>query len=340
MNTKNKIWIYPMIALVYFLTFCTSCQKDDAPQPVSVATDYSQTAHWLSIPAPIMAVDVFYLYPTCWQKVNSTDPNICNIDNPSMLAGAPSVFGRQATAFETFANIYAPYYRQADAGYTLGLPEDQRETIIGGIPTLDATAAFDYYIKHYNQNRPFILAGHSQGSNVLIHLLSGYMKDNPDVYQRMIAAYVIGYPVTSAYLDSNPHLKFAEGPDDVGVIISYNTQSPGVVPPNNPVMSDIVGIVINPITWIRTETLATTAEGLGSIMPDTATMEFIPVPQYADAKVDINKGVLVCSSADSTALYIFTAPFGMGVYHSFDYPFYFFNIRANAENRANKFLEK
>jgi len=340
MNTKNKIWIYPLIALVYLSTFCTSCQKDDAPQPVSVATDYSQTAHWLSIPVPIMAVDVFYLYPTCWQKVNSTDPNICNIDNPSMLAGAPPVFERQATAFETFANIYAPYYRQADAGYTLGLPEDQRETVIGGIPTLDATAAFDYYIKHYNQNRPFILAGHSQGSNVLIHLLSEYMKDNPDVYQRMIAAYVIGYPVTSAYLDRNLHLKFAEGPDDTGVIISYNTQSPGVVPPNNPVMSDIVGIVINPITWIRTETLATTAEGLGSIMPDTATMEFIPVPQYADAKVDINKGVLVCSTADSTALYIFTAPFGMGVYHSFDYPFYFFNIRANAENRANKFLEK
>lgn len=156
----------------------------------------------------------------------------------------------------------------------------------------------------------------------------------------MIAAYVIGYPVTSAYLDSNPHLKFAEGTDDVGVIISYNTQSPSVVPPNNPVVSNIVGLVINPITWTRTETLATTAEGLGSIMPDTATMKFLPVPQYADASVDINKGVVVCSTADSTALYIFTAPFGMGVYHSFDYPFSYFNIRANAQNRANKFLQK
>jgi len=287
-----------------------------------------------------MAVDVFYLYPTCWQKVDSTDPNICDINNTLMLAGAIPAFKRQATAFETFANVYAPYYRQADAVYTLGLPEDQRETVIGGIPTLDATAAFDYYIKHYNQNRPFILAGHSQGSNILIHLLSGYLKDNPEVYQRMVAAYVIGYPVTSAYLANNPHLKFAEGPDDTGVIISYNTQAPSVIPPNNPVVSNIVGLVINPITWTRTETEATTAEGLGSIMPDSVTLKFEPVPQYADARVDINKGVLICTSADSNELYKYTKSFGKGVYHSFDYPFYFFNIRVNAQNRADKFLHK
>lgn len=317
----------------------TACKKDTEPKTSDV-TDYSIASHWLSKPAPIMAVDVFYLYPTCWQKVNSTDPNFCDIDNPSMLAGALPAFERQARAFEPFANVYAPYYRQVDAGYALGLPEDQREKVIGSVPTLDATAAFDYYIKHYNQKRPFILAGHSQGSNVLIHLLSGYLKDNPEVYQRMIAAYVIGYPVTSAYLANNPHLKFAEGPDDLGVIISYNTQAPSVMPPHNPVVSNILGLVINPITWTRTETVATTAEGLGSIMPDSVTLKFEPVPQYADARVDISKGVLICTSADSSALYKYTKPFGKGVYHSFDYPFYFFNIRANAQNRADKFLHK
>ena len=340
MSTKNKIWFYPLIAIVFISSFCCSCKKDDAPQPVAIATDYSQAAHWLSIPAPVMAVDVFYLYPTCWQKVDSTASNICDIDNASMLAGAPPEFARQATAFETYANVFAPYYRQADANYTLSLPEDQREKVIGGIPTSDAVAAFGYYIQHYNQGRPFILAGHSQGSNVLIHLLSGYMRDNPEVYQRMIAAYVIGYPVTATYLTNNPHLKFARGPDDTGVIISYNTQAPSVVPPHNPVVSTIVGLVINPITWTRTESEATTAEGLGSIMPDSLTSKFQPVPQYADARVDINKGVLICTSADSNELYKYTKPFGKGVYHSFDYPFYFFNIRANAQNRADKFLRK
>jgi hypothetical protein len=340
MSAKTKILIYPLIATVFVSTFFGCCKKDDPYKPVATATDYSQAAHWLSLPVPVMPVDVFYLYPTCWQKVDSTDPNICNIDNPSMLAGATPAYERQATAFETFANVYAPYYRQADAAYTLGLPEDQREKVIGGIPTSDAVAAFTYYIQHYNQGRPFILAGHSQGSNVLIHLLSGYMKDNPEVYHRMIAAYVIGYPVTASYLAGNPHLKFAEGPDDTGVIISYNTQAPSVVPPHNPVVSDIVGLVINPITWTTTETEATTAEGLGSIMPDSVTLKFEPVPQYADARVDIQKGVLVCTSADSNKLYKYTKGFGKGVYHTFDYPFYYSNIRANAQNRANKFLGK
>jgi hypothetical protein len=338
MDSKTKTWIYPLFVLGIVSTLFFGCKDENDPQPYDIPTDYSIAEHWLSAPAPVMDVDVFYLYPTCWQKTDSTEPNICNIDNPSMLAGALPAFKRQATAFETFANVFAPYYRQADAPYTLKLKENEREQVIGGIPTSDAVAAFEYYILHYNQGRPYILAGHSQGSNVLIHLLSGYMKDNPAIYQRMIAAYVIGYPVTSAYLADNPHLKFAEGPDDVGVIISYNTQSPSVVPPNNPVVSDIVGLVINPISWTRSEAIAGTSEGLGSIMPDAVTQEFVPVPQYADAMVNLEKGVLVSSTADENELYKYTQAFGLGVYHSFDYPFYFFNIRENAENRAGKYM--
>lgn|GEM_PF-7003300 len=35
-----------------------------------------------------------------------------------------------------------------------------------------------------------------------------------------------------------------------------------------------------------------------------------------------------------------SATFGKGVYHTFDYPFYYFNLRQNAENRSDKYLEK
>ena len=45
------------------------------------------------------------------------------------------------------------------------------------------------------------------------------------------------------------YLKFAEGPDDTGGIISYNTQAPHVVPGVNPVLSGLTGLVISPITW-------------------------------------------------------------------------------------------
>jgi hypothetical protein len=257
-----------------------------------------------------------------------------------MLKGSIAAFGRQATAFETVGNIFAPYYRQADAAYTLSLPQEQRDIVIGGIPTLDAVAAFDYYIKHYNNGRPFILAGHSQGSNVLLFLLAGYMKDNPSAYARMIAAYVIGYSVTDDYLAECPHLKFAEGPDDTGVIISYNTESPDVVKGGNPVVLD-GALVINPITWTREETLAAVSEGLGSFMPDASGV-FTKVPQYADAQIDKTKGVLICSTADVNKYSPGPTPqhpiaFPRGVFHSFDYSFYYFNLRANAQNRADKF---
>ena len=335
MSVKNGLLV--LIALLVSLTL-VACGNDSS-NTAPVATDYSQAAHWLSLPATVKAVDVFYLYPTAWQKVNNSDPDICDIDNPAMLKGAAAAFARQATAFETVGNIYAPYYRQADAAYVLALPLAEHNAVIAGIPTTDAVAAFDYYIKHYNNGRPFILAGHSQGSNVLNNLLAGYMKENPEVYARMVAAYVVGYSVSDEYLAKNPHLKFAEGPDDTGVIISYNTQAPDVVAGTNPVVSP-GGLVINPITWTRDETLATTAEGLGSFMPDPVTKVFSQVPQYADAKIDKTNGVLICSTADENALYSLSGALGKGVYHSFDYPFYYYNLRENAANRTNKFLSK
>ena len=249
-----------------------------------------------------------------------------------MLIQAPAAFARQATVFSTVGNIYAPYYRQDNSSSI------DRLNVIAGTPTTDAVAAFDYYINNYNNGRPFILAGHSQGSTVLTNLLSGYMKDHPEVYKNMIAAYVIGSPITSDYLANNPHLKFATGPDDTGVIISYNTQAPDVLPGVNPVLYGMVGLVINPITWTTDETLATTAQGLGSTWPNSSGV-FLPAPQYADAKVDVTNGVLICSTAPEATIYaLLQGAYPLGVYHTFDYPFYYYNLRANAANRVAKFL--
>lgn len=295
------------------------------------ATDYSQSAHWLSLPTPNKSVDIFYLYPTAWQNAE-TLPKVCEIDNASMLVGAPAAFARQATAFETVGNVFAPFYRQNNNSPI------NREVVIDGVPTTDGIAAFDYYIKHYNGGRPFILVGHSQGANVLSNLLARYMKANPDVYKRMIAAYVIGYSVTDAYLAANPHLKFAQGPDDTGVIISYNTQAPDVAPGANPVLYAGVGRVINPITWTTDQTEAPAAQGLGSYLPNPGTGVFAQTAQYADARIDATTGVLICSTADENAMFALSGAMGKGVYHSFDIPFYYFNLRANAANRAAKYL--
>src|SRR5512145_566716 len=132
----KKLCFVILIGLVSFIfAGCGSDSSNSAPQ----ATDYSQAKHWLSIPVVAQAVDVFYLYPTAWQR-GANEPYICAIDNPSMLAGSASAFARTATAFEPFANIYAPYYRQADAQYALTLPQPAHDALIGGIPTQDAVA--------------------------------------------------------------------------------------------------------------------------------------------------------------------------------------------------------
>ena len=302
------------------------------------ATDYSKSQHWLSLPPSVeKKVDIFYLYPTVFQKNDENESNICNIDNYSMLKYSKLARVFQASAFETVGNIYAPYYRQADAAYTLSLPLPEQEKVIRGIPTSDAVAAFDYYIKNYNEGRPFILAGHSQGSNVLLYLLSEYMKENPEVYNRMIAAYVIGYSVTPEYLANNPHLKFAEGPNDTGVIVSYNTEATKIEGQNPVILSG--ALAINPISWSRGEELATAEESLGSIEMDK-NGEMLTLTKYADAQVDLDRGVVICSTVDVETLSPGNKVFPKGVYHHYDYLFYYYNIRENAANRTEKFLKK
>jgi hypothetical protein len=58
--------------------------------------------------------------------------------------------------------------------------------------------------------------------------------------------------------------------------------------------------VINPITWNARARPCRQAEGLGSIMPDPTTHAFVPVPQYADARVDAATGVLICTTPTRT----------------------------------------
>jgi len=304
-----------------------------------MAIDYSRPVTWLSRPSkPDRAVDIFYVYPTVYKRAQG-EPEVCELNNISMVAGASRQLQGQATAFEPVGNIFAPYYRQASSDI-LALPYGQQQAILTGIPKSCVFAAFDYYINTLNQGRPFILAGHSQGSNILLYLLSEYMALHPDVYRRMIAAYVIGYSVTPDYLARNPHLKFATGPDDTGVIISYNTEAPVLLPPGDPVVLP-GALVINPISWTTEETLAPASQSAGSLVmnPDgTVALDTIPVMNYADARVDRSRNALICSSVNQQSLIPVTGGASIGVYHSLDYALYYFNVRQNAQNRVNRYL--
>ena len=300
--------------------------------------DYSKSSTWLNLPKTAThKIDVFYLSDTAYTQPTPSSPKIGPINAPSMISGDQAAFQRTAMAFAPVANIYAPYYRQVSVAVQASMTGAQQIKMVGGIPTTDAITAFEYYLKHYNNGRPFILAGHSQGSSVLTHLLAVYMKANPQVYKRMVAAYVIGYPVTQTYLNQSPFLKFAQGANDTGVIISYNTEA-SVVPEVNPVMlGQQHALVINPITWTRSEAPASAAQNLGSWLPESSTGPWVKVMNFADAQVNTAKGVLISSSPPVAKFS--PSPSLEGVYHGFDYAFYFFNIQENAQTRVNHYFE-
>lgn len=336
-----------MLFVSVFFVGCVKSPTSDAGKPIDkqttmndaggAVTDYSKSSNWLTADtAGDKLVDVFYVYPTAYQKQSKDDPNYCAVDNVSMIKGANAAFNRQATAFLPVGNIYAPYYRQADALYVLGMKPAEQDAAIDLIPAKDIKAAFYYYIDHYNKGKPFILAGHSQGSSVLLSLLTDLSNNRPEVYKRMVAAYAIGCSVTKDYLarPENKQLKFATGPDDTGVIISYNTEGIGVK--NSPLVQPNA-ISINPITWTLTDKAAPKEDNLGSITLLTpALCDLTPVKNLASAQVDTKRGVVICDSVDIKK---YSVP-GVepGIYHSYDYPLYFYNIRSNAMNRVNHYL--
>ena len=310
------------------------------PTPAATATstsgpvtDYANAANWMLAPAaPDKPVDVFYIYPTTYSKADASASTLAAVTDAGMRNGAQIAYQRQASAFAETANIYAPFYRQLDAMYALTLPADQHVAAVAGAPTEDVTAAFAYYLDHFNGGRPFAIAGHSQGADVATHLLAGFFADHPDVAKRMVVAYVIGYSVTQAYLDANPALRFATGADDTGVIVSYNTEAPVIGAPS-PVMLP-GALAINPITWTRDAVVAPASASKGAWLPDASGV-WSRVPAYADAAVDSARGVVI-TTTPSVDTWSPGGPnaFPRGVFHSCDYPFYYFDLQANFKVRV------
>ena len=317
-----------------------------SPTAVTTPTDYADRSHWLQLPpGRAHRVDVFYLYPTAYARTGD-GPVLCAVDDAGMRKSAQAAYSRQATAFRTVADIYAPYYRQVDATYQLAQPPAQQEQVIREGPAVDATAAFKYYLANYNDGRPFILVAHSQGSAVLKVLLADYLSAHPKVLARMIAAYVVGQSVTRDYLAANPRLRYTSRPRDTGVLVSWNTEAPVIASPNPVTLPG--GIAVNPITWRTTQVWASASSNPGSIELDPSTGgtpvlnadgTIKRVTGLADAQVDKSRGVVVCESVDAAAFpYYIPGGFPEGVLHTFDYPFYFFSVRANAAARTAAWL--
>ena len=60
----------------------------------------------------------------------------------------------------------------------------------------DILASFDYYINKYNDGRPIIIAGHSQGAELGMPLLYGRFHNKP-LRKQLVTAYIPGWTFSS-----------------------------------------------------------------------------------------------------------------------------------------------
>jgi pimeloyl-ACP methyl ester carboxylesterase len=299
--------------------------------------NYGNPDNWLAMGGDRQKdVDVFFLYPTSWRASYGEYP-IAAIGNTDMRHWALYYLKTRASAFETAGNIYAPFYRQLDAAFVVAQEPADGIEFFSGVPLADVTAAFDYYIEHHNNGRPFILAAHSQGSFVMAALIALHLRDKPEIYERMIAAYLIGMPIPETFYELFTHVRPARGADDLGVVISYNTNSP-VVDGVNP-FAYPSNVLINPVTWVTDESYAPSEVSKGGIIAnDDGT--FVKAPGLADARIDRSTGTLV-SNVDREKFSSGAASrgyFPLGVLHENDIPLYYYDLRTNAENRVKKWF--
>lgn len=323
-----------MVAVALALTYAYVSDRDD--DAVIQASDYSDEDNWMRLPGIIEHdVDVIYLYPTTF--VPGHEGEMCTIDSEAMREKANMIYERQATVFDGLANIFAPYYRQIDAASLAGLTQPEMLERESGEPRADVFAALDYYFGNHNDGRPFILAGHSQGSMMIMMILDEYMEGHPEVYDRMVAAYMIGNAATKDWLAANPHVRMATGATDTGVVVSWNTEGPGNIGHYNMVVPE-GSVCINPLNWRTDGTYAGTEENLGCLTPDR-NGGYMVVEGFADARIDVERGSVIVESVDPE---IYSngaeALFGPQSYHGQDYDFFYMNIRENAEGRIEAFL--
>lgn len=334
------------IKKVIFITICLltfqigkSCTKDEN---VNNRSDYQNPKSWyksLNESQSSKRADVFYIAPTCifdWKDSSGQLLHNMDINNERQRAAVNGAVVLAEKLFGDSCNFYAPYYRQItiESWYLYPHTEWQKRF---DIAMSDIKSAFDYYIKHINNGRPFILAGHSQGAKAVIELLKSSM--NEETYKRLIAAYPIGFSINQTELDQNKYLVPAQDSLDLGVIIAFNSviDNSGL----SPMLKDNK-VCINPINWKTDETYADSTKNRGTVFigPDGSI-----VSERAGsiaAKINKEHNVLFVEGASADKYYVpqIKLLFPKGSFHVQEFNFYFRNLQKNVIDRMHSWYKK
>ena len=145
-------------------------------------TDYSQSSSWYKISDNPKGVDTFFICPTEYMGFNEGYPDYAALDNFEVVENIEQLdYNFMASAYEDSANLFMPYYRRASIKTLTNAWKKNGDirTALTAAPYEDIIAALNYYFANFNNGRPFIIAGHSQGSAVCPLVLQNYFKEHP-----------------------------------------------------------------------------------------------------------------------------------------------------------------
>ena len=302
--------------------------------------DYSRKSRWAFLPKKKnlpKPVDVFFVYPTIYAHPFRSKRHHMGMVNPIYKWLAQGISAWQGQLFARHCNFYVPFYRQLGTESFKMPIEEVLEA--EKMPYEDVRDAFFYYLKHYNNGRPFILAGHSQGSALLLNLMQREFTDL-SIQNKLIAAYLIGFSVTKQDLAQFAHLRVCQTESDIGTIISYNTTARGV-----PLMRFLLpdSVCVNPLSWTTSGDYADKSLNEGAVLFHFSNRLRFEVKHYTGAYIDKQRGVLVIDDEAAYRLYKarwFLKKFLMnrGSLHMLDIALFFKNLETNVQKRIQSYF--
>ncbi|MBK9995020.1 MAG: DUF3089 domain-containing protein [Saprospiraceae bacterium] len=266
--------------------------------------------------------DVFFIHPTSYGGLKLWRPWNAEIQNKKINRKTDNfIIKNQATIFNEVGKIYAPRYRQAHFYAFLTGKEDKKEAALD-FAYLDIKDAFEYYITHFNNGRPIIIAAHSQGSLHAVKLLQEYF-DNTNLRNRLVVAYLPGMPISKHEFKNIPP---CTSEYQTNCFCSWRTFKEGSKTSWGKNISDV--LVTNPISWKldTVKTLKDQHKGMVLYNFHSAT-----TPHAIQAKVQNN--ILWVNKPKFKGSFLLVKK----NYHQGDYNLFYVNVRENARKRLNAF---
>ena len=290
-------------------------------------------------PAAAPKAAVFFIHPTSFLDRNRWNAPLDDAD----ANGRAELFLRaQASAFNESGAIWAPRYRQATFGAFLTSAEDAQRAL--DLAYRDIDAAFSQFLREAG-DRPIILAGHSQGALHLTRLLRDRVAGTR-LARRIVAAYVVGWPVSRTVDLPRMGLPECARSDHAGCILSWQSfaepADPALILDTYDATTGFTGqsragtpmVCTNPITGTA-NAAAPASANLGMLLPDANLLNATLAPGRVGARCD-GRGILLIGEPPELGNYVLPG----NNYHVFDYSLFWANVRADAARRLAVFMKR